>query len=729
MSEPVPFTLDVPYGLMHGTLGALPYKVIKDEYVSVKKVGEFLRVEPDVLEKSGFFKGIDYRINFRGEKVYKWGQCIKQMGRIRLRRKDLGHPLAEICVNEIAYDMGIDISDVYDRIRRGQLKAHEKAEDKKLYAYMGDYDKFIRTWFIADMMRFLPNVKMRPIEARMICDLTPNAMQLCFKRGQLIARRDPGSHRQKFFMKPDLLRWHKVSINKRFRRKELPEYLPKVVATAYVRRSLPEFEKMAKFIEKNQKGWFSREALDKWYMNEWCMVSYGEKLAFYTERNIALKFGRSYEWIAEHITGKAKVFTLDRRIITPEEFRARYGDTAPFRYPFMFGYDKESVDKIVAETGEGFKARMDIEESDREAKQKWPRGYINGSKKELQKRMKHMSVLSVRANRNRQREEEKKNKLRVYREVPEYEVKEDQFELGIKAAFEEKQIRKADERHKARLRMEKDFKEQQAMRRILGLDPDPNERLSSRNILKYSEEPQNVYIMYSLTGKLTMFMRYHPENHRAVTFRMMGQNKIGRRIYTPKVNSFTWAKQCYMDMIRTTPGVQPRWIVLVPGNSVIRDLSFADKLKNVPDDAVAVGAFGYEKFLPNGSWFGSTASYGLYGQYEKDFSDTTWVVGTKGVNGMHEVAVIDGPFLALRGEYGDILSHLDKFADLYDGDCGPHILNAAVSLILHRLGYKMMQISVDCSMCSEQALKPGTLEWNRVEDALISFGKTKMPLE
>ena len=54
-------------------------------------------------------------------------------------------------------------------------------------------------------------------------------------------------------------------------------------------------------------------------------------------------------------------------------------------------------------------------------------------------------------------------------------------------------------------------------------------------------------------------------------------------------------------------------------------------------------------------------------------------MGKKGVNGSHQVAVIDGPFIAVRGIYGDILAELRQFSPLWKGDTGQRLMAAVIS--------------------------------------------------
>jgi hypothetical protein len=176
---------------------------------------------------------------------------------------------------------------------------------------------------------------------------------------------------------------------------------------------------------------------------------------------------------------------------------------------------------------------------------------------------------------------------------------------------------------------------------------------------------------------------------------------------------------------RLHPKAMPSWIILAHTSSIVYDMAFIRKLENVPPEYGAVAPFGYEYILPDGTWTRCPNTYGMYSEFSaRDELMTTRVVGNSSAVGNHEVAVLDGPFIAIRGGYLPYLKRLHMLYRFGDGrGCVPYV----ISMIMHRLGIKMLQIEVDSSWCVD-VNKPFTpLEWNQIEPKLVALGKSLVP--
>ena len=124
------------------------------------------------------------------------------------------------------------------------------------------------------------------------------------------------------------------------------------------------------------------------------------------------------------------------------------------------------------------------------------------------------------------------------------------------------------------------------------------------------------------------------------------------------------------------------WIVLAHSSSIIYDPSFIQKLEQVPGDVGAVAPFGYEYFLPDGTWMRCPNTYGMYSEYSlTDGMFNRRVAGTVSVTGSHEVAMLDGPFVAIRGGYLPILRNWHKLYRFGDGrGCVPYVVSMMISI-------------------------------------------------
>jgi hypothetical protein len=80
--------------------------------------------------------------------------------------------------------------------------------------------------------------------------------------------------------------------------------------------------------------------------------------------------------------------------------------------------------------------------------------------------------------------------------------------------------------------------------------------------------------------------------------------------------------------------------------------------------------------------------------------------------------MLDGPFIAVRGEYMQELSAMRYFMPLGDAR---GFLAPAVSAIMRRMGIPMMQIPVECWGSEEYEVHSGTPEMNLAVDKVNSF--------
>ena len=94
------------------------------------------------------------------------------------------------------------------------------------------------------------------------------------------------------------------------------------------------------------------------------------------------------------------------------------------------------------------------------------------------------------------------------------------------------------------------------------------------------------------------------------------------------------------------------------------------------------------------------------------------VLGTAAVNGMHEVAVLDGPFVAIRGEMLDKFKEIHYFNSL--GECRS-TMGPIVSAICRRYRMGMMQIPVSSACSAEYIVSTDSPRWHEIEDRIITY--------
>ena len=162
----------------------------------------------------------------------------------------------------------------------------------------------------------------------------------------------------------------------------------------------------------------------------------------------------------------------------------------------------------------------------------------------------------------------------------------------------------------------------------------------------------------------------------------------------------------------------PEWIVIVPGSSIINDINLYETLRSVPPEIMAVAPFGYEYVQFDGTWTRCSRTYGYYQKYSLSPPTNEMVLGTAGVNGMHPVAVLDGPFVAVRGEMLDKLKEIHYFNVL--GECRS-AMGPIVSAVCRRYGLGMMQVPVSSSCSAEYSVSFSSPRWHEIEDRIITY--------
>lgn len=70
---------------------------------------------------------------------------------------------------------------------------------------------------------------------------------------------------------------------------------------------------------------------------------------------------------------------------------------------------------------------------------------------------------------------------------------------------------------------------------------------------------------------------------------------------------------------------------------------------------------------------------------------------------------------------------LKSFGKLYRFGDGRGCIPYVISMLMRRIGVKMMQMEVDCSWCSDVNVPYTTLEWNQIEPKMVDLSKKILP--
>lgn len=708
---------DIQYGSFTNFENAA--NVCDNDYLTARKIARIFGMDLKKFNRLGVIEHVDYIVCRNRSRAYLWKQVVVEMYRRGFGMPRMDHPTAEVNVESLVADTGVDVKNFYKQIEMGRITPHRKPGSSLQYVYMGEYDKFLREYFLPDSLRWVGSQPLGSAEMAIFCGYkSADAVRRALARGMMPTHRPQTKTARLKFTKADIAQWL-ANCRKTFRREPLPDALPTKLAAMYMRRSVWQFGKITKFLKvvPGKPGYYTRDSMDAWYMKEWCMKAYGEHSCYYTIPQICAKFNRTRGWVDEYIVGKCDVYTTGRNVLTNEQFRHDYAGK-PEQYPFIYGYHKKAVEAIVASSPE-LHTIPEIEDTGVGIRRR-PKGIAQLTVMKDSKIRSHISR-GVKRQLAMAAKERPQDDVEYGQDKP-LAIGPSMFELGLRAALRRTEFERDAKMRETRLKMKKTANNDNRLREILGIKK-KEMQVRPKDMLRLSLAPVNVYMVHTLGYTKGLFTDRLPEKSGFVV--KSPAQFLPVKSTKERPNSFSLVSNLYDKVQAMKPGTPPAWYVLVGGNTVIGDMRFPEKLAEVPDGIAAVGAFGYERFLPNGSWVDSPASYGIYGTFDKNVSNNEWVMGKKGVNGSHRVAVLDGPFIAVRGLYSDILSDLRQFSPMIDGDSGQTLMSAVISLILGRLGLPMMQIPVDCSMCREQPIKVGTLEWNRLEDLLIKFYRHK----
>lgn len=715
-------------------LGALKQKGI-DEYVQPLKIAQYLDRPVSDLKRMGFFDGIPYIVNYTGQKKYRYDACLKKLSAYGLKPPCMVHPYAKIRPAEIVADLDVHPMTYLRLVRKGVLK-EQPADDYGKFVYFKDYDWFLKNYVPTKNFKFLPKTLNLKDSATFI-GTTPGKLRAACRAGKANivywVHSTTGQKRYKWMTRENIIQYVNDSINETIKKgsrlikkKPLPDVLTTGMACVYMkvsRRTLTKFI-FTKMLHPEQvkvgvrtKNFFKKAELDELYDRLNRRYFYGEGKPYYSRFSIRMKFGKSNYWINNFIVGKCRVVAPPRMmniqknreytVMTVDEYNAHCAEVQAKGWPMypMWGWVQEDVDAVVA-SGVEIDPKMELTE------------YQQKYSDRLNKTDKRASYYKRRKAGQEAAKTRAKNSRRPVVEMPVM----DEFEVAIKAALYENELRAEDRRRTVYAERARIEGEKNQLRKALGIRPVDKVRLNNNMLLKHSNTPCVVTILYRRqgSGSTVPYRKYASSRDELLFIAGDKPVKMWRKNH-PQMSIFLNIARVATKIVKLNPKVPPSWIVLAHASSVVYDPSFIQKLDTVPSDVGAVAPFGYEYFLPDGTWMRCPNTYGMYSEYSlKDGLYNRRVAGSVSVTGSHDVAVLDGPFVAIRGGYLPILKNVGKLYRFGDGrGCVPYV----VSMIMHRLGARMQQIEVDSSWCVDVNAPFTPLEWNQLEPKFVEIGK------
>jgi len=645
------------------------------EFVNEKWIAKLIKKDVAYVQKIHLVDMVPFRLDKYGHKIYKTSVIKNRIQRYRLMPASTDHPLHEMSQEEAMVYLNIHSPAKYlKHVREGHIKVHLNSEGKKRI-YREDADEFLRTFDRMYLLKYirepllytdagilLGNARKytRKMVDRNYFDIEPR------KKGEVrrIGQATLIKHVQKM-----------VETGHKFRPNPIPEYMPRSIADIYcgpvqearnaLRARMIVCEKYTGEDGKVRWG-ISKAKLDELISKCWRSRCYGSpKRAFYNSTNVEFIFGKSQAWIDKCLRGKCPL--VDRN-----------GDPVDRKDAWKVGcgWDKKAVAEIVAS---GVEYYPDI---------RLPKKIYKPEPKKYTTPKPHTFLV---------------------RSVT------DTIESALDNAYSERELAKEQHARESIRKAKEKTRAKDALRIELGMEPGPMPALTRANMLRNSESREIITLVYNhkncsifkdrSLSKYDLAVFVHDQDFRIR--RRVVNNSITRLVLRGLVN-------CIMAKVQ----VLPEWIIIVPGSSIINDINLYETLRQVPPEIMAVAPFGYEFTQFDGTWTRCSSTYGYYQKYRLSPPSSEMVLGTAGVNGMHRVAVLDGPFVAIRGEMVDKFKEIHYFNVL--GECRS-AMGPIVSAVCRRYGLGMMQIPVSSSCSDEYSIPFDTPKWHEIEDRIITY--------
>lgn len=676
---------------------------VNPEFVTKRYVAKYTGQPLEYLERLRLFDGVQYKVDAGGNSTYQWAELYRRIGKYKLNPVPKTHPNAKYQPDEIIADLDVNERTYRLNVNKGLLKVTKNEETGSVVILYKDYDWFRRNYHIPTLIDRMGTFTLGISE---VCTLlgVKRITLTRYLRRRVVTYTKKNSHKaNRRFSRDDIIGWlngddvtdkdkSMVVGKRRFRKNPMPESLTYTLACIYTglkKYSVKYYVRQNVLkLDPNNKSRILTSSLDRLYMIQWNFSAYGDGRAYYTRTNIRNKFEVPDLWIDTYIRGVCDVYNCHRKRVTAAEHEKEHPKNAYGIY-YLRGWAREDVDAAIARGGECPIPKL-VASVNYKAKNVTDKKALAKRKAELYKQ-----------------------RIKVYETVP------DPVELAINGVLMKKELETEARRREATEEYMKKVAYRNQVARSLDIGETKRAVITGQRLLQYSDNPENVYIVYSRSNIANLFSKTHPEPGACTLYAQDHQIETVAKNVVFTVFSGIWRASRRLTALNSKH--IPAWIILTSSTSRITDMNFADKLKAVPYEVSAVGAYGYEYFLPDGTWVKCPATYGMYSVYDSELNLSGWTVGTRGFNGHHEVAMIDGPFIAIRGTFQPLLDNFYKFYKLGDG--GHAYVNAAISLMMHKLGRTMWQIPVECSKCSAHDVPFDSLKWHDAEQTLITFAK------
>lgn len=719
------------------------------EYVTADRVSDYMRIPCRDLMYIGLFDDIPSKVTARGTRIYKWTSLARKICKARMQVGDRNHPYDKVRMEEMVryldYSQKSQITiKVFPKLPIGTV--HK--DDDGTYVFRKDFVRFIHKWHIPFMLDQLDG-KLRSIYVRYIFGHSAGWSARIFrtnrcherynsKRGSCLVTVVPKNEargKPKYVSVDELKQsyYHpeEVKRNTRIRRNPLTGVVPLAVLPLYLGLdsetwSTKDVNRIKKASHTEHGKYDLEKAADE-YERMWIERTGLADVGYYTRDTIRRKFGKDDLWIDVNIAGKVGYVQKRGSKISNDEYwslKAKVRDGLISKsylgkiMSTVIGWDAADVERVVAENPKvdldirksvikygyhevarnGFAAIRDDETY--EANKGKAVNRVNsdvlpfkGSEITDTGLIEEYPAPNGRWKQTtakvcKQVRERAKRRAMEARKEKESKLPENQFADVFNAMTLEEDIARESDRIR---RMEENAAKnarRNEIRELLGVKPIPVVTAGEPSV---PDDGGMQTILFSRTGR-GMFNQFKHLRNIKISHVVPQEKGYVRRGAAAGRDTMSGALGHFLKRSASTSSMAHMWVVIAHESSYIPDPMLYMKINAVPHNVGAVGAFGYGYTMPDGTWSTSPATYGLYSTYSDDMTDTKFVTGTKGVDGMHEVDVIDGPFIAIRAIHVAAAAEACYRMDTVNPD---NFIIPVISYALTMAGVKLMQISVN----------------------------------
>ena len=645
------------------------------EFVDEKWIAKLIQKDVAYVRKIHLVDMVPFRLDKYGHKIYKTEVIKHRVKRYRLMPPSTDHPLYEMTQEEVMVYLNIHSPAKYlKHVREGHIKVHLNADGKKR-VYREDADQFLRTFDRLYLLKYIREPLLYTDAGILLGNAKKYMRKMVDRKVFKIEPRKKGAVRR--ISQSTIIEYVQaiVETGHKFRPNPIPEYMPRSIAEIYC-SPVPEARNAlrARMIvcekytgEDGKIRWgISKAKLDEFINKCWRARCYGgPKRPYYNSKNVEFIFGKSQAWIDHCLRGKCPLVD-------------KYGNPVDKMEAFkhVCGWDKKAVEEIVASGVEYYPEIRLPKKIHRPEPKRFttpkPRTFLMQSAKDI-------------------------------------------IEAALDSAYSERELAKEQHAREAVRKANAKNAEKDALRIELGFEPATKPVLTRANVLRNSESREIITLVYN-HNNCNIFKDRSLSKYDLAVFVHDQDFRLRRRVVNNSITRLI--QRGITNSIMSKVKMLPEWIVIVPGSSIINDINLYETLRSVPPEIMAVAPFGYEYVQFDGTWTRCSRTYGYYQKYSLSPPTNEMVLGTAGVNGMHPVAVLDGPFVAVRGEMLDKLKEIHYFNVL--GECRS-AMGPIVSAVCRRYGLGMMQVPVSSSCSAEYSVSFSSPRWHEIEDRIITY--------